>query len=107
MSHSSPLSYRLFKYRSIIEQSRLYTSRIITNRHIYYAAPKQFNDPFDCQFCVNMIGAPLSAYGLAKQAEIKALAEKVLLDDANNNVSVLSLTPSYSPLPREISKPIA
>jgi hypothetical protein len=92
MSHSSPHSYRLFKYRSITEHSRPYTSRIITDSHIYYAAPKQFNDPFDCQFCVNMNGSPLSAFGLSKRDEIKAYAEKWLLDGTNNNVSVLSLT---------------
>ncbi len=92
MSHSSPHSYRLFKYRSIAEHSQPYTSRIVTGSHIYYAAPKQLNDPFDCQFCVNMNGAPLNAFGLSKRDEIKAFAEEWLYADTNKDVSVLSLT---------------
>ncbi len=92
MGDSRTYSYRLFKYRSIAEHSRKYTSRIITNARIYYAAPKQLNDPFDCQFCVTMDGAPLNAFGLSKRDEIKAFAEKRLWDETNKNVSVLSLS---------------
>lgn len=92
MSRSPPHTYRLFKYRSIAEHSRSNTSRIITGGHIYYAAPNEFNDPFECQFCVNMNGAPLNAFGLSKRDETKAFAEKWLTDYTNKNVSVLSLS---------------
>lgn len=70
----------------------MYTSRIVTDARIYYAAPKQFNDPFDCQFCVNVDGAPLNAFGLSKRDEIKAYSEKWLWDETNKDVSVLSLS---------------
>ncbi len=92
MDRSPPHCYRLYKYRSIAECSRQYTSRIITEGCIYYAAPKQFNDPFDCRFCVNMADAPLNAFGQLKQDEIKTLAENWLWEDSNKDVSVLSLS---------------
>jgi len=92
MDDSPPHTYRLFKYRSIGDADRKYTSRIIKKACIYYAAPKQFNDPFDCQFSVNMDGAPLNAFGLSKRNEIKAYSEKWLWDETNKVVSVLSLS---------------
>jgi hypothetical protein len=85
--------YRLFKYRSLREPNRTYTSRIITEQCIYYAAPRQLNDPFDCDVCVRMDGAGLSAHGLpaSRAAEIKAYAEKWLRDVTNSTIAVLSL----------------
>ena len=84
--------YRLFKYRSIAGQNRHYTGRIITHGRIYYAAPKQFNDPFDCRFCVDMDSAPLNAFGLSRRDEIGAFSENRLWEETNKNVSILSLS---------------
>jgi hypothetical protein len=52
----------LYKYRSIQGESRYYTSRLITHGLAYYASPKQFNDPLDCRFVVDLRGEqrPLS-----------------------------------------------
>jgi hypothetical protein len=92
MGDLSTNSYRLFKYRSLSEDGRKYTSRIITDGQIYYAAPKQFNDPFDCQFCINMEGAPLNEFELSKRDEIKAIAENRLWEETNKSFSVLALS---------------
>lgn len=92
MNDVAPYTYRLFKYRSIAEHSREYTSRIIADGLIYYAEPKQFNNPFDCEFCVSMDGAPLNADGQSKRDKIKAFAEMFLRDETNDNVAVLSLS---------------
>lgn len=59
---------------------------------IYYAAPQDFNDPFDCRFCVNMDDAPLNAFGLSKCNELKTSAENWFWEDVNKNASVLSLS---------------
>jgi len=85
-------SYRLFKYRSIAGKNRDYTRRVIERRHIYYASPKQFNDPFDCQFWVNMDGAPLNAFGISKQEEIRSIAANCMREDTDNEIAVLSLS---------------
>src|SRR6266446_10364667 len=37
---------QLFKYRVIND----YTEKIFTKQELYFAAPKDFNDPFDCAF---------------------------------------------------------
>ena len=92
MDDSPTYTYRLFKYRSIAGQNRYYTERIIAHGRIYYAAPKQFNDPFDCLSCVNIDGAPLNASGLSKRDEIKAFSENRLWEETNKNFSVLSLS---------------
>ena len=92
MDDSPLFTYRLFKYRSLAEHCREYTSRIVTDSRIYYAAPKQFNDPFDCQFSVNMDDARLNAFGLSKLDEHKAFAENWLWDETNKDVCVLSLS---------------
>ena len=85
MDDSPTCTYRLFKYRSIGGQNRYYTERIITHGRIYYAAPKQFHDLFDCLFCVNMDSAPLNAFGLSKRDEIKAFSENWLREKTNKN----------------------
>jgi Protein of unknown function (DUF2971) len=85
-------SYRLFKYRSLSGDNRAYTRRIIEQRRIYYASPQQFNDPFDCQFWVNMDGAPLNAFGLSKQEEIRSMAASFMSEETNKEIAVLSLT---------------
>jgi hypothetical protein len=92
MEDSPPHTYRLFKYRSIAEHSRKYTSHIVTDGRINYAAPTQFTDPFDCQFSINMDQTPLNAFGLSKRDEIKAFAAKWLWDETNKDVCVLSLS---------------
>lgn len=92
MNKSSPYTYRLFKYRSIAADSRNYTCRIVADGQIYYAAPRQFNDPFDCLFSMNMDGAPLSPFGLSKCGEIKAFAENWFREEINKDTAILSLS---------------
>jgi hypothetical protein len=43
---SIPLN--LYKYRSIIGQTREYTRRLLTQREIYLPTSAELNDPFDC-----------------------------------------------------------
>jgi hypothetical protein len=91
---TSTTIYRLFKYRSIsgeVAQNR--TRRIIAERQIYYAAPNQFNDPFDCGVCVSMDGADLAKHRIptARKAEVSAYSENRLRDETNNRIAVLSL----------------
>ena len=71
MSEFAPFKKRLFKYRSLAGKNRDYTSRIIADRHIYYSAPEQFNDPFDCRVSVCMEGTLVP-----RSAERRAYAEK-------------------------------
>lgn len=87
------MNYRLFKYRSLAVPNRGHTSRIITERRIYYAAPRQLNDPFDCDVCVRIDGEALSAQRLpvSRAAEIRAYAEQWLRAVTNNTMAVLSL----------------
>src|SRR5262245_38977124 len=92
MSSTTIHSYRLFKYRSLAGRNLEYTRRIIEQRRIYYASPRQFNDPFDCQFWVNMDGAPLSAFGLSKQEEIRSFAADFMREETNKDVAILSLS---------------
>jgi hypothetical protein len=84
--------YNLFKYRSIAGKNRDHVRCIVEQRRIYYAAPKQFNDPFDCQFWVNMEGAPLSVHGLSRQEEIRSHASSFMWEETNKDIAVLSLT---------------
>jgi len=91
-SAPSAYTHRLFKYRSLLGESREYTSRIVTRRHIYYAAAHEFNDPFDSRVSVNMDGAPLNEFGSSKRAELKAFAEKWFWEEMNKDLAVLSLT---------------
>ena len=77
-------SYRLFKYRSLSGDGRGFTEGIITSRRIYYAAPEELNDPFDCHFCVNMDSASLSPLALSCCNEVKTRFEEELLERVNS-----------------------
>lgn len=93
MDQTERAKYRLFKYRSIADgEYRERTERLIRRRRIYYAAPKQFNDPFDCQVCFNFDRAPLSAVGLSKLDQISAHSNAFMRDRINEEIGVLSLT---------------
>lgn len=84
---------RLFKYRSIAPGAgRERTERLITQRQIYYAAPEQFNDPFDCQVCFNFDGAPLSTTGRSKIYQIRAHSNTFMRDRINEGIGMLCLT---------------
>ena len=85
--------YRLFKYRLIRGESRDYTRRLIRDARIYYAAPGQLNDPFDCDICVTVDGEAVAAHGLRAEraGEVKAFTEKWLRDVGNKILGVLSL----------------
>jgi len=39
----------LYKYRSLSGIAGQYTFEILSNSKIYFAKPKEFNDPFECQ----------------------------------------------------------
>lgn len=86
--------YRLFKYRSICAHSKDYTHRIIADRRIYYAAPTQFNDPFDCDVSVCMDGADLAKHRIraTQEAEVKVRAQEKLRAETNKYFAVLSLS---------------
>ena len=44
----------LYKYRSLrTKADKEHTLRIITHNEIYFAKPKEFNDPFDCNFHIS------------------------------------------------------
>jgi len=51
----NPRSY--FKYRSLSDSQIEYTKAIFAKRELWYSAPKDFNDPFDCNL-------PLTCDGL-------------------------------------------
>lgn len=59
----------LYKYRAIDEENICHTRRIFTHRELYFAAIKQFNDPFDCtwKYSFDSTDLQLKAY-LRKQA---------------------------------------
>lgn len=44
------LQPQLFKYRSLSNSSKEYTLDIFRKCELYFAAPAEFNDPFDCKF---------------------------------------------------------
>lgn len=39
----------LYRYRHLHGDHREYTSRILTDSALYFASPRDFNDPFDCK----------------------------------------------------------
>ena len=91
------MTYRLFKYRSFAgDVARRRTRRVVAERQIYYAAPNQFNDPFDCDVCLCMDGADLGALGLPNcgdgNAKVKAYSENWLRNEATKEYAVLSLS---------------
>ena len=43
---NSTLPKQLFKYRPIND----FTEKIFTKQELYFASPKDFNDPFECAF---------------------------------------------------------
>ena len=48
MLAAGQLPHSLFKYRSLSGESKKYTLDIFRKCELYFAAPKSFNDPFDC-----------------------------------------------------------
>lgn len=46
---------KLYKYRSINETNWNYTLEIILKNSVYFSAPKDFNDPYETQFRVELI----------------------------------------------------
>ena len=94
MNPSLPCPLRLYKYRSIkTEEDQRRASRIITEGRIYYAAPKDLNDPFDCRYCFNMDAVP------TKLKEFKPEAEEHLWADVNEHFSILSLSADNKNIP--------
>lgn len=87
-----PQCQMLYKYRSLRSSAGEYTRRILEEQRIYYAAPGQFNDPFDCRFCISMENAPLTEQARARKDEIREYAEAWLRDENNNDVCVFSLS---------------
>ncbi|MGC3971589.1 MAG: DUF2971 domain-containing protein [Pirellulales bacterium] len=83
---------KLYKYRSLSGDARAFTRRILEHQQLYYAAPGQFNDPFDCRFQISLEGAPLTKAGLAKRDEIQAFCEAWFRDEKNNAAAVLALS---------------
>jgi hypothetical protein len=82
----------LYKYRSLRGEGREFTRRILEKQTLYYAAPGQFNDPFDCQFQISFEGAPLTEAGATKQDDIRLFCEKWFRNKENNPVCVLALS---------------
>jgi hypothetical protein len=82
----------LYKYRSLSGNSQNHTFRIIAHGKLFYASPRDFNDPFDCQFSVTMREAPLSEKGISKKDELKSFAEQWLRDETNQDTAILSLS---------------
>lgn len=39
----------LYRYRHLQDAHREYTSKILTDSMLYFASPRDFNDPFDCK----------------------------------------------------------
>lgn len=43
------LAAKLYKYRSLSNESKEYTLDIFRKCELYFSAPNSFNDPFDCK----------------------------------------------------------
>jgi hypothetical protein len=61
---AQPLSFQdghnaqsYFKYRSLSDSHVEYTKAIFEKRELWYSAPKDFNDPFDCNLPLNSDGS--------------------------------------------------
>lgn len=49
MIYGGQLPPKIYKYRSLSESSKKYTLDIFRKCELYFSAPKNFNDPFDCK----------------------------------------------------------
>jgi hypothetical protein len=89
----APHSQRLYRYRPLSgsdDLRRLY--QIIRDHKIWYSAPADFNDPFDCRFCVSMEGCPPEDYSPGTPEWAKQFAEEWLRDEAVANHAILTLS---------------
>ena len=50
-------AHSYFKYRSLSDSHIEYTEAIFEKRELWYSAPKDFNDPFDCNLSLNCDGS--------------------------------------------------
>lgn len=53
---SNPLPEFLFRFRSLVPASKPYVEASIRNNEIYFAAPSDLNDPYDCQLALDITG---------------------------------------------------
>jgi hypothetical protein len=49
----------LFRFRSLRGDARKYVERSINNNELFFAAPDDLNDPYDCQIALDMSGTDL------------------------------------------------
>ena len=59
----------LYKYKSIDDNRREYSSCIFTHNELYFCVPEDFNDPFDCKFQLSLSGP---------KSKRKQFSEKIL-----------------------------
>lgn len=83
--------YRLYKYRALAGKALEYTARIIRDGYVYYAAPEEFNDPFDCRYCVTVDGLPEGAFQNANPDDVRKHANNFLWKAVNEEFRIFSL----------------
>ena len=84
---------RLYRYRPLSNDLDLERLRqILCDHKVWYSAPNDFNDPFDCRFCVSMDGCPAEDHLHSDPKRAKEFAEDWLRSDAAKNHAVLTLS---------------
>jgi hypothetical protein len=83
----------LYKYRPMNSE---FTEDIFRECRMYYPAPSQLNDPFDCRFQVSMINAPLQQFKNANGNDLRTFVEAWFRDESKNDVCVFSLSATNS-----------
>lgn len=106
---NSPLDFRapvsmeyLYKYRSMSDDVRTYTGRIITDQELYFSHARSFNDPFDClpaislkatkdEFEEYLIGLFKRQSPRSTRAERMASVKAIIKDPKRNHKSTQAL----------------
>lgn len=79
----------LYKYRSLSdESSQRFTRSILVDGALYFASPRELNDPFEGRFAISFDEKTRS-----ELTEMQLYAEKHLADHVRETIGIFSLTP--------------
>lgn len=104
----------LYKYRSMSNDARTYTGKIITDQELYFAHARSFNDPFDClpaislkatssEFEKYLIGLFKRQSPKSTRAERTANVKEIIKDPKRNHKSAQTLELLKTGLERAMS----
>lgn len=83
----------LYKYRSIFGEQREWAKDIVANSRLYWTAPAQFNDPFDCQPVMDAKASKLRKEAYARRT-LRQFGRHLSKKDRKNAVRVAVARPS-------------